>query len=313
MRALGIDIGGTMIKTAIVDENGVISEKKLYPTQRKLREQLLQIVKEELAVSNPEAIGIGTAGRVDPLTGEVNLATDNLTGWTGVPLKSFIQEETGVVTAVLNDANAAALGEWFSNHRRTETLVMLTVGTGLGGGVVINGVPLLGKRGEAAEFGHVVLHPGGRRCNCGKAGCAEQYVSMRLIHRLVTEVTGRELDRATLVEQYMSGDPIVEKAVDTVAGDLAIVIDSNFLSFDPETVVIGGGICELGDRFLLSLREKLVAPSQLSLYSPEDVVLSLSRNDSGIIGAAIFAMKSASRKQLRPTRRGRKRDYPAPE
>ena len=85
MRALGIDIGGTMIKTAIVDENGVISEKKLYPTQRKLREQLVQIVREELAASNPEAIGIGTAGRVDPLTGEVNLATDNLTGWTGVP------------------------------------------------------------------------------------------------------------------------------------------------------------------------------------------------------------------------------------
>ncbi|RLL82538.1 ROK family protein [Mesotoga sp. BH458_6_3_2_1] len=290
MLALGIDIGGTMIKTAIVDSNGTLSEKRLFPTSIDLKDQLLEIVREELAAHKVEAIGIGTAGRIDPVTGNVNLATSNLANWTGVPVKTLIQENTGVVTAVLNDSSAAAFGEWFCNYRRAETLVMITVGSGLGGGIVINGSPLLGKRGEAAEFGHIIIHRGGKPCNCGKEGCAEQYISMRLIHSLVAAAAGQEMDRATLIEQYLSGNPVVEEAVSTVTGDLAIVVDSVFLSLDPDLVVVGGGVCELGKRFLNSLREELSVLSRSSLYTEEDVVLSLSGNDAGIIGAAVYAM-----------------------
>jgi len=290
MLALGIDIGGTMIKTAIVDSNGTLSEKRLFPTAINLKDQLLEIAKEELAAHKVEAIGIGTAGRVDPITGNVNLATSNLANWTGVPVKTLIQEKTGVVTTVLNDSSAAAFGEWFCNYRRVGTLVMLTVGSGLGGGIVINGSPLLGKRGEAAEFGHIIIHPGGKPCNCGKEGCAEQYVSMRLIHSLVAAAAGQEMDRATLIEQYLNGNPVVEEAVSTVTGDLAIVVDSVFLSLDPDIVVVGGGVCELGKRFLNSLREELSVLSRSSLYTEEDVVLSLSGNDAGTIGAAVYAM-----------------------
>ncbi|MDD4825138.1 MAG: ROK family protein [Mesotoga sp.] len=290
MLALGIDIGGTMIKTAIVDSNGTLSEKRLFPTSIDLKDQLLEIVREELAAHKVEAIGIGTAGRVDPVTGNVNLATSNLANWTGVPVKTLIQENTGVVTAVLNDSSAAAFGEWFCNYRRAETLVMITVGSGLGGGIVINCSPLLGKRGEAAEFGHIIIHRGGKPCNCGKEGCAEQYISMRLIHSLVAAAAGQEMDRATLIEQYLSGNPVVEEAVSTVTGDLAIVVDSVFLSLDPDLVVVGGGVCELGKRFLNSLREELSVLSRSSLYTEEDVVLSLSGNDAGIIGAAVYAM-----------------------
>lgn len=290
MFALGIDIGGTMIKTGVVDSSGALSQKRLYATSLDLKEQLMEIVQEELTSNKLDAIGIGTAGRVDPITGCVSLATANLANWTGMPLKSLIEEKTGVHTAVLNDANAAALGEWFCNYPHTETLVMLTVGTGLGGGVIINGEPLLGKRGEAGEFGHVTLHPGGKPCNCGKTGCAEEYISMRLIHSLAAAAAGHEMTRATLIEQYLNGNPVVEKAVNTVADDLAIMIDSVFLSFDPDVVVVGGGVCELGTRFLETLREELAPLSRSSLYTPDDVVLSLSGNDAGIIGAAVYAI-----------------------
>ncbi|HDP79061.1 MAG TPA: ROK family protein [Mesotoga infera] len=290
MFALGIDIGGTMIKTGVVDSSGALSGKRLYATSLDLKEQLMEIVQEELTSNELDAIGIGTAGRVDPITGCVSLATANLANWTGMPLKSLIEEKTGVHTAVLNDANAAALGEWFCNYPHTETLVMLTVGTGLGGGVIINGEPLPGKRGEAGEFGHVTLHPGGKPCNCGKTGCAEEYISMRLIHSLAAAAAGHEMTRATLIEQYLNGNPVVEKAVNTVADDLAIMIDSVFLSFDPDVVVVGGGVCELGTRFLETLREELAPLSRSSLYTPDDVVLSLSGNDAGIIGAAVYAI-----------------------
>ncbi len=290
MLSFGIDIGGTMIKTAIVNEKGELDRKKLYPTGKGLEEQLLGIIDLELYENRVEAIGIGTAGRVNPRTGSVSLATDNLADWTGVRIKEIIEEKTGITTSVINDANAAAFGEWFVNHRNAESLAMLTVGTGLGGGVVIDGLPLLGKRGEAAEFGHQILYPGGRKCNCGKNGCAEQYVSMRLIHRLVAEVTGYEIERTELIKQFLGGDPIVHKAVQRVAKDLAVLIDSVFLNFDPDIVVVGGGISELGDSFLDLLREEISHYERASLYTGYNVVLSGSGNDSGIVGAAIYAM-----------------------
>lgn len=290
MIALGIDIGGTMIKTGIVDSSGSLSEKRLYETTGDLKNQILKIVHESRRTHRLEAIGIGTAGRVNPVTGSISLATSNLTNWSGVPIKRLVEKETGISTCVLNDANAAAFGEWFCNYPHLETLVMLTVGTGLGGGVVIGGRPLLGKRGEAAEFGHVIIHPGGKSCNCGKKGCAEQYVSMRLVHSLAAAAAGHEMDRATLIEQYLNGNPVVDEAVNTVAGDLAIVVDSVFLTFDPDLLVVGGGVCELGVKFLECLREKVEFLSRSSLYTQNEVVLSSSGNDAGIIGAALYAM-----------------------
>lgn len=292
MLALGIDIGGTMIKTALVSETGELSEKKVQPTSRELKAQLIELIGERVAKKNVDAVGIGTAGRVDPATGSVNLATDNLTDWSGTPLKRLVEETMGISTSVLNDANAAALGEWFVNYPSVETLAMVTVGTGLGGGVVINGAPLLGKRGEAAEFGHTTLHPGGRICNCGKFGCAEQYVSMKLLHRLVEETGGRKIDRAELIEKYNAGNEFVASAVSAMTRDLAIVIDSIFLNFDPEITVVGGGISELGEKFIQELRREVSVCSKSSLYSPDDVVLAASGNDAGIIGAAVFGLKN---------------------
>ncbi len=290
MKILGIDIGGTTIKAAIVLENGTIQFKMTLPTSNNLLGQVLETISAFESKCSFDAIGIGAAGRVDPANGSVVLATDNLSNWSGVPLRQLLEERTGLKIFVINDSNAAAYGEWILNHGRTASFVMITVGTGLGGGVVVEGKLLLGKRGEAGEFGHIVIHPGGRKCNCGKCGCAEQYASMKCIHTAVLRRARRDIGRTELIQDFVRKDPDVTEAVSEILSDLALLIDSVFLVLDPDIVAIGGGISELGETLIDMLQKEIAPMARASLYSEEDVILASSRNDAGIVGAALYAL-----------------------
>ncbi|ACR79876.1 MULTISPECIES: ROK family protein [Kosmotoga] len=290
MKALGIDIGGTTIKAGIIDETGNLLLRKIVPTNRSLMEQLKEIIRTLMKNGNISCIGIGSAGRIDPQTGHVRFATTNLSNWSDVPLKTVIEDSFHLPTVVINDANAAAFGEWFLHYRDTSSLVLLTIGTGLGGGIVINGRLVEGERGEAGEIGHVILHSDGKQCNCGKKGCAEQYISMRIIHEKVASSKGKSLDRFELIKAFNEKDPEVIKAVEEVCSDLAQVVDWIFNFIDPENVIVGGGIAELGEDFLKILRSKLAPYAKHSLYEPSNIKLAKTGNDAGIIGAALYSM-----------------------
>ena len=189
-KVLGIDIGGTKIRMGVIDANGEIFYDEQVPTAFPLYAYLEQQVLRVLAL-HPEvaAIGIGTHGFVDPKEGRVIYATDILPGWTGTAVKEQLEKATGKLVELENDANCVALAESkFGAAKGLDRVVCLTLGTGLGGGVLWDGKLLSGGRhGGAGELGHMLLYPGGVLCPCGRKGCGEQYVSGTAIRRRIKE------------------------------------------------------------------------------------------------------------------------------
>lgn len=297
MLSLGIDIGGTAIKAALVDPEGNLFEKKVELTEGNKMKTLQSLVVKYLESFEKDiiSIGVGTAGRVDA-KGEIKLATANIENWTRAPIKSNLEKLAGKPVTVINDANAAAYGEWILHYGTLESLFLITIGTGLGGGFVYKGEIVAGHRGEAGEIGHIILRENGTPCNCGKKGCAEQYISMKWLHNRAVEKTGKTLEREELLKRFENGDLSVRKAVDELCSELARVVDTIMFLFDPVKVVIGGGIAELGLGFLKTLRKSLKLYAEKGLYLPEDVTLANALNDAGIIGAALYSMSKLGSK-----------------
>lgn len=287
-KIIGIDIGGTTVKGAIYD-NGILINKIIQKTSKTNPLDTTMQVIHQLSKNSKDiaAVGIATAGRVNSNTGEILYATPNLKNWAGRNIKRDVEETLGVPTYVINDARAATLAE--ARVRSVRSLFFLTVGTGLGGGLFIDGKLIDGNLWEAGEVGHTILYPNGRKCNCGKHGCAEQYVSMKVLHRYAKIPLNR---RPQLISYFRNKDEKVLLAVDKICSDLAILIDKIFLMIDPELVVIGGGFTELGEGALQILRTKVGIYSSKSLYRPEQVELSVFQNDAGLIGASLFAIKN---------------------
>lgn len=286
---LTLDIGGTAVKAGLILNKTIINNrseliKNLNPIQI-----VFKLVEEFLSANfEIEAIAVATAGRVDVETGIIVYASPNIPNWTGTPLKKILSERYGLPCFVLNDAQAAALGE--ARVRGIENLVMLTVGTGLGGGVVLNGNLVHGYRHEAGEVGHTILKPKGRVCNCGKRGCAEQYISMRVLHKYC-----KIRNRNELIRRFQEKDESVISGLERMCEDLAVLIDKIFLTIDPQIVVVGGGFSELGPGVLDVLRSKVEPYSSKSLYEPSQIEISLLKNDAGILGAAFYAEENLLR------------------
>lgn len=285
---LGVDIGGTTIKIGILADH-TLTNKIVHLTNKQPLSVLIKLLDSILLErSDIKAIAIATAGRVDIQTGIIVYASPNIPNWTGTPLKKILSERYGLPCFVLNDAQAAALGE--ARVRGIENLVMLTVGTGLGGGVVLNGNLVHGYRHEAGEVGHTILKPKGRVCNCGKRGCAEQYISMRVLHKYC-----KIRNRNELIRRFQEKDESVISGLERMCEDLAVLIDKIFLTIDPQIVVVGGGFSELGPGVLDVLRSKVEPYSSKSLYEPSQIEISLLKNDAGILGAAFYAEENLLR------------------
>jgi len=287
MRVLGIDIGGTAVKGGWVEDFKVKKKTVILTDKVNPMKTVKSLINKYLATRKPSVIGIATGGRVNCKTGEVMFATPNLKQWTGLNLKEILQEEFKVPVFVINDSRAAALAE--ARFRNVDSLFMLTIGTGLGGGYVKGGKVLLGESWEAGEIGHTILYPNGRECNCGKKGCAEQYISMKVLHKYAGVK-----DRKELLKLFEKNSEKVIKALEIMANDLAILIDRIFLEFDPEFITLGGGFSELGDKALRIVRKKLRKFAEFSMYSVDRVVMSKLGNDAGMLGAAIFAEENLS-------------------
>jgi len=286
-KIIAIDIGGTTVKGSIYYKN-TLYDKVIKKTSKKdplaTTIQIIQkIMEHEKEIS---AIGIASAGRINSKTGEVLYSTPNLRNWAGRNVKKEVEALLGIPTYVINDAKAATLAEAYI--RKVRSLVFLTVGTGLGGGLFIDGKIVDGSLWEAGEIGHTILYPNGRKCNCGKRGCAEQYISMKVLHRYATVPL---LKRNQLLCDFKNKEKKIMTAIERLYNDFSILIDKIFLMIDPELVVIGGGFSELGEDALEILRTKLRHLSSKSLYKPEQVEFSVYKNDAGLIGASFFALE----------------------
>ncbi|MFS0871791.1 ROK family protein [Paenibacillus xylanilyticus] len=249
-QVIGVDIGGTGIKGLVVNEAGMIVVEIARATEacqgrKGILGQLNELLSELLArCAGVKAMGIASAGRVNVTTGEVVYATDNLPGWQGMPLTQWAEETFGLPAVADNDANAALIGEaWLGVGRGRQNLVMLTLGTGVGGANMFEGRLQRGAGWRGGDWGHSVLVPGGRPCNCGKQGCVEQYVSGSALQRLALEQTestythGREIMAAAI-----KGEAAALVILEQYTADLALVIANVSASIDPELIILGGGV-----------------------------------------------------------------------
>lgn len=248
-KAIGIDIGGTKIYGGLIDEEGrVLKEYRRDTDARMGRDVILRNVFEVVDSLEPSyacGIGIGSAGRIDNESGIVVYATDNLPGWSGINLRKMVEERYGLPVEVENDVNAAALGEkWLGAARNAQNFVMLTIGTGLGGAVVIEDKLVRGKHFSAGEFGHVILYPGGRQCNCGLRGCAEQYISGTALYKRYNELSFKDkLNGAKEVFDLLSKkDLTARKVLDEFLDSLEIFMINLINSIDVEKYIFGGGL-----------------------------------------------------------------------
>ena len=309
---IGVDIGGTKVAAGVVDEQGgiVASARRDTPSNDPAKIEMLiaDVVRELQASHDIEAVGIGAAGFVDAARSTVVFAP-NL-AWRDEPLRRNLEKRCGLAVVVENDANAAAWAEArFGAGRGQQYLVVLTVGTGLGGGLVIGGELYRGRLGIAAEFGHVTVEPGGRRCGCGGRGCWERYASGRALileaQELATvspAIAGRFLELAGGQPEAITGLDVTRAAQDGDEAALeAFRVVGTWLGqgmaalaavLDPGMFVLGGGVSAAGELLRepaeRSLQERITARAYRDVPA---VRLAELGPEAGIVGAADLARR----------------------
>lgn len=312
---IGIDVGGTKVLTALADEKGLILNKAQKPTEAdKGEETIISNIKESIdrvinksPITKKEVkrIGIGSPGPLDLEKGMI-IENSNLS-WSNVPIVKILEEMTGIPVILENDANAAALGEkHFGAGREAENIVYLTISTGIGGGIIIDKKIYHGGKGNAGEVGHMTLIPDSNyQCGCGNYGCFEAVASGTAIARRGREVLKKEEE--SLIKEYSNNEadqidaPLIAAAAR--AGDkqaieifkltgrlLGIGISNVVNLFDPEIVVLGGGVMHAKDLFIeelkVSLQERALEANLKDLKVKE---VGLGK-DTGVMGAIAVAM-----------------------
>jgi glucokinase len=305
--AIGVDIGGTKVAAGVVDDDGRILARLRRDTPAhdpaKTEDVIADCIGELSADHEIEAAGLGAAGFVDAARSTV-LFAPNL-AWRNEPLRAAVEQRTGLPVVVENDANAAAWGEtrFGAGHGQPHT-VTLTVGTGLGGGVVLGGELVRGAFGAAAEVGHVNLVPDGRPCGCGNHGCWEQYASGRALVHEARERAGRSPEEAILLLELaggqpgaitgpmvtmgaVAGDPVALASFEAVGTWLGHGMAALAAVLDPRVFIIGGGVSEAGELLVRPARETFQANLTARGHRPVAAVrVAQLGQDAGLIGAA---------------------------
>ena len=300
----GVDIGGTTVKIGLFTTEGELLEKWEIKTRTEnkgeailpdIAESLKRKMEEKgLAVQEMSGIGIGIPAPVDAKGVVQNTA--NL-GWGYKEVKREMEELTGLPVEAGNDANVAALGEmWLGAGKGRENMIMVTLGTGVGGGVIVNGRPLVGAHGAGGEIGHLcVNYEETEHCGCGKTGCLEQYASATGIARLArkrlekddadTVLRGRHLSAKSVFDALKEGDKVAEEIVEEFGDYLGHALANLAAVTDPAVIVIGGGVSRAGE-ILLGYVEKNFQKKAFFSNKDTEFVLATLGNDAGICGAA---------------------------
>ncbi|ACR80551.1 MULTISPECIES: ROK family protein [Kosmotoga] len=302
---IGIDLGGTETKIGLVDEHGKILNKTTIPTlvsrgREDVVARIANSIHNILDIANEKdkvlAIGIGSPGSIDRDSGKV-LFSPNFPDWRDFPLASMIRKHTGLETFIENDANAFILGEWaFGKYKGSKHMIGLTIGTGIGSGVISHGQLITGHNGYAVELGHIIVEPNGPLCGCGSHGCLEAVASATAIVRFAHEYRKRFPDSAifssekieakTVIDAAKSGDELGKIIFDRFIDALARGIGGFIHTFNPEVVIVGGGVSKAGDFLLKNLRERVDRYVMTSFKGTAKVDLSDLVEDAGIKGAA---------------------------
>ncbi len=311
MLTIGVDVGGTKVLGGLVGLDGkvIATARKDTPRQggRALTQTIADIAKELMQSHDVLAVGVSAAGFVSS-DRQTMLATPNIADWNGVDLDSELTKLINKPVVIENDANAAAWGEAkFGAGRNKNHMILLTIGTGLGGGIVFNGALVRGAFGTAAEFGHMRVVPDGHLCGCGARGCFEQYASGSALLRHAREAISASPDMARnllsrgngsiegltgadITQAAKEGDPVALAAFNTTAEWLGAGIASLSVLLDPDCVVIGGGVIDAGEILLAPLRRALVRYMPFAGKHPyPEIIAAQLGNQAGLVGVADLA------------------------
>lgn len=310
--SIGVDLGGTNIVSAIVNCQGKIVSRLKVPTLaergkeatiKRIIETIHEnIVQSTIVLDNIIGIGIGAPGPLDIKRGIINFAP-NLPGWIDVPLKKKLENEFNMKVVLENDANAAAWGErCFGAGQGVNNLVCFTLGTGIGGGIIIDGKIYHGNNYGAAELGHMTVNKDGPRCNCGNYGCLEAYSSAtgiknRIINRVEEGIKSEFLNfdddklfeslrLKSIFEAARKGDKLTKGVVEEAISYLGIAIANIANILNPEMVVLVGGITNEGDKLLIPLGEEVKKRAFYSNYKSLKIVIGKLGGNAGVFGAA---------------------------
>jgi glucokinase len=308
---IGIDVGGTKVLGGVVDESGKVLTTARKDTPRQggsaLTQTIADVAKELLQQHSVASVGVSAAGFVSS-DRKTMLATPNIADWNGVDLDHQLVELIGLPVVIENDANSAAWGEAkFGAGKNQNHMMMLTVGTGIGGGIVVNGALYRGAFGIAAEFGHMRVVPEGHICGCGARGCFEQYASGNALLRHAREAinaspevarnllsrgdgTVAGLTGQAITEAARDGDPVALAAFNTTGQWLGAGIASLAVLLDPACVVIGGGVIDAGEILLKPTRESLERNMPFAGKHPyPEIIAAQLGNEAGLVGVADLA------------------------
>ena len=306
----GIDIGGTNISIAVAETGGEVVSKHQLPTQSSsgpfsafdnMSEALEKMLAEE--PFELEAIGVGSPSPIDVRKGLI-MSPSNLLEWSEFPIVNLLNDRFGVPVKLENDANAAAVGEYiYGAGRGHRNIFYLTVSTGIGGGIIIDGDLYHGVSTAAGEIGHTIIQPDGIQCNCGSRGCLETICSGVHIARRTRErlengeasiLSGMVSDTdsitaRTVVDAVRQGDPLATAIWDETCHFLAIGIANVITLVAPEIVIVGGGVAAAGDLLFEQLRERV--PHFVSMVPADkiDIVPAQLGTESGLYGAVAIA------------------------
>ena len=311
MYKLGIDLGGTNIVAGVVDDNyNIVATSKVKTNLPRPAEEVIDdmvkaaniaIESAGLKVSDIDSMGVGSPGAIDPVHGMVCYA--NNLGFNNVPMAKMLKERMGVDFYIENDANAAAYGEYIAGAGRgTNDIIAITLGTGVGGGVIIDGKIYSGSNYAGAELGHTVIAMGGEMCSCGRQGCWEAYASATALIRqtkqamikypksVMWELCGGDINKVdgrTAFDAMRKGDVAGKMVVDKYVEYIAVGVSNNINIFQPDVLCIGGGISKEGDNLIKPIKAFLEGENYArNIEKNTEVKVAELGNDAGIIGAA---------------------------
>lgn len=311
-KRIGIDVGGTNVKLALVDDKGKILYSNSVPTRAEMgyeytvnniKQAIYDLMKEtKLSTKDIEGIGFGFPGQVDYKSGIVRNAP-NIPGWVEVPIAKLIEDEFKIPARVDNDVRCAALGELnYGAGKGCENLICITVGTGIGSGLIINGKLVRGAANAAGEIGHIKLQMhDGPVCGCGDTGCLEAFASGPSIVAMAEEyIKGgkstkyremcgdEQLSPYFVAEAAKSGDPVAKRIFAITGEYIGIGLASVVNLLNPERIIVGGGVADAGDLLLEPLKTTLKSRAMQIAGSAVEVVPAQLGNTAGVIGASLL-------------------------
>ncbi|CAM3106985.1 ROK family glucokinase [Lactiplantibacillus plajomi] len=315
-KLIGVDLGGTTTKFAILTENGDIQQKWSIDTTildegSHIVPNIIDSINHHIDLYKMDrsqfiGIGMGTPGTVDLDKGTV-IGAYNLNWKTLQPVKKQIEEGTGIKFTLDNDANVAALGErWKGAGENGSDVVFVTLGTGVGGGVIADGRLLHGTAGAAGEIGHVTVEPNGYMCTCGKKGCLEQYASATGVVHVARDMAeefsgnsklkqlldnGEEISSKITFDLAKEGDILAKSVVDRVSYYLGLALGNVGNTMNPSSIIIGGGVSAAGDFLLQQVIAYFKQFTFPTVRNTTVLKLAVLGNDAGVIGAGSLAQR----------------------